>query len=170
MSGQEFKGLFPLPLTYNSSPVQYYDVSDSQCNEFLNLRYSIPTGEWYNRKDKLFIRGSPGRQLEALVTLIPSEGFGEEGLDAHALIDSGCTGSCIDSRYVNRYAIPTKRYPNPLKVFNADGSNNDGGLITEYVEAKLVIGRHTESICLAVTNLVLGGSREDSTGASCTEL
>ena len=109
MSGQEFKGPFPSsPLKYNSSPVQYYDVSNSQCNEFLNLRYSDPTGEWFNRQSHQFIRGSPGQQLEALVTLVPTEGYDKEGLDAHALVDSGCTGSCIDSCYVERYHIPTK--------------------------------------------------------------
>ena len=99
----------------------------------------------------MFIRASGGRQLEALLTLV--DPTTAEEIDAHALVDSGCTGSCIDAKYVERYHLPTKRYPNPLKVLNADGSDNDGGLITDYVELDMVIGHHTEHICLAVTSL-----------------
>ena len=98
----------------------------------------------------MIIRSSAGRQLEALITLIPPN---SDGIDAHALIDSGCTGSCIDSRFVNRYGIPTKRYPNPLRVSNADGTDNEGGLITEYAEVQLVFDDHRETINLAVTTL-----------------
>ena len=98
----------------------------------------------------MIIRSSAGRQLEALITLIPPN---SDGIDAHALIDSGCTGSCINSRFVNRYGIPTKRYPNPLRVSNADGTDNEGGLITEYAEVQLVFDDHRETINLAVTTL-----------------
>ena len=98
----------------------------------------------------MIIRSSAGRQLEALITLIPPN---SDGIDAHALIDSGCTGSCIDSRFVERYGIPTKRYPNPLRVSNADGTDNEGGLITEYAEVELVFDSHRETINLAVTTL-----------------
>lgn len=80
------------------------------------------------------------------MTLLPSGSEDPLEIDAHALVDSGCTGSCIDSRFVTRYQLPTKRYIAPLKVSNADGSDNEGGLITEYVETDLIIGAHKESI------------------------
>ena len=114
---------------------------------------TIPTDENPKSKTPFFIQCSGGQQLEAMITLVPSAGLDEHELDAHALVDSGCTGSCIDSRFVSRYHIPTKRYPNPLKVFNADGSDNEGGLITDYVEIEMVIRCHRETIRLAVTNL-----------------
>lgn len=87
------------------------------------------------------------------MTLLPSGSEDTPEIDAHALVDSGCTGSCIDSRFVARYQLPTKRYIAPLKVSNADGSDNEGGLITEYVETDLIIGAHKESIRLSVTKL-----------------
>lgn len=87
------------------------------------------------------------------MTLLPSGSEDTLEIDAHALVDSGCTGSCIDSRFVTRYQLPTKRYIAPLKVSNADGSDNEGGLITEYVETDLIIGAHKESIRLSVTKL-----------------
>ena len=46
-----------------------------------------------------------------------------------------------------------KRYIAPLKVSNVDGSENEGGLITDYVETDLIIGAHKESIRLSVTKL-----------------
>ncbi|SJL13052.1 uncharacterized protein ARMOST_16489 [Armillaria ostoyae] len=41
----------------------------------------------------------------------------------------------------------------PIIVYNADGSRNKGGDITEYVEVRLTIGNHEERIDLAVTDL-----------------
>ena len=139
------------PLTYNSLPVQHLDTSHSQCNEL--KQHLVRTGDESTPSEATFIRATGGQQLEILLTLITSGSRMAEEIDAHALIDSGCTGSCVDSRFVNRYQLPTKRYPNPLKVFNADGTDNDGGLIKEYVEVDMFIGGHQESIRLAVTTL-----------------
>ena len=69
------------------------------------------------------------------------------------LLDSGCTGSCIDKEYVHENNIQTKKVPLPIPVYNADGSLNEGGPITEFVEVRMVIQDHTERIQLAVTNL-----------------
>ena len=112
----------------------------------------VRTGKNSTPSEGVIIRRSGGRQLEVLLTLIHPE-VPEGEIDAHALLDSGCTGSCVDAHFVSRYRLPTKRYPNPLKVFNADGTDNDGGLITEYIEVDLAIGTHQESIRLAVTTL-----------------
>ena len=138
-------------LTYNSLPVQHLDTSYSQCNEL--KQHVVQTGDESTPSEATFIRATGGQQLEILLTLITSGSRVTEEIDAHALIDSGCTGSCVDSRFVARYQLPTKRYPNPLKVFNADGTDNDGGLIKEYVEVDMFIGGHQESIRLAVTTL-----------------
>ena len=82
------------------------------------------SGRTSEAPEEVIIRKSGGRQLEAFVTLMPSHSEELPEIDAHALVDSGCTGSCIDSRFVIRYSIPTKRYIAPLKVSNADGSEN----------------------------------------------
>ena len=87
--------------------------------------------------------------------------FGDDGevimehkiIDAHVLIDSGCTSSCIDAGFVKRYDIPTEKLPRSYPVFNADGTSNDGGRIKEYVTLEMMIGLHREWVRLAVTSL-----------------
>ena len=88
-----------------------------------------------------------------LVKTPPIEERTEEFIDAHALVDLGCTGSCIDAGFVKCCRLPTKKYIKPLAVFNADGTNNEAGMITEYVEVELIIGYHRENAWLAVTSL-----------------
>ena len=63
-------------------------------------------------------------------------------IDAHALIDSGCTGSFIDAGFVERYKIPTKKLPKPADVLNADGSKNEGGKMMHYIELSLQVEDH----------------------------
>ena len=70
-----------------------------------------------------------------------------------ALLDSGCTGSCIDKEFVRKHDIQTKKVPRPIPVYNANGTLNKGGPITEFVEMRMVIQDHVERIQLAVTNL-----------------
>ncbi len=74
-------------------------------------------------------------------------------LDMKALIDSGCTGSAINQAYVNKHNLDTKKALIPIPVYNADGTRNQGGDITEFVELSMTIGDHREHIDLAVTNL-----------------
>ncbi len=70
-----------------------------------------------------------------------------------ALVDSGCTSSAIDRAFVKKHDIPTYATAAPIPVYNADGTRNQGGSITQYAEILLVIGDHVERIDLAVTEL-----------------
>ena len=92
-------------LTYNSLPVQHLDMSHSQCNEL--KQHLVRTGKNSTPSEGVIIRRSGGRQLEVLLTLIHPE-VPEGEIDAHALLDSGCTGSCVDAHFVSRYRLPTK--------------------------------------------------------------
>ena len=69
------------------------------------------------------------------------------------LLDSGCTGSCIDREFFRENNIQTRKVPLPIPVYNADGSLNEGGPITEFIEVRMVIQDHTKQIHLVVTNL-----------------
>lgn len=90
-------------------------------------------------------------QLDMFVTIeIPNS---DRTMSAHVLVDSGCTGSCIDAGFVKRYELPTEQYRRPIPVFNADGTSNDEGMLKEYVELSMSIGDHSETIQLAVTGL-----------------
>ncbi len=69
------------------------------------------------------------------------------------LLDSGCTESAINRVYVDKHQLNTKKATVPILVYNADGTCNQGGDITEFVELSLTIGEHRERIDLMVTDL-----------------
>ncbi len=61
-----------------------------------------------------------------------------------ALVDSGCTSSAINQAFVKKHNIPTHATATPIPVYNADGTCNQGGSITQYTEIRLVFGDHAE--------------------------
>ncbi len=70
-----------------------------------------------------------------------------------ALVDSGCTSSAINRAFVKKHNIPTHATAVPIPVYNANGTCNQGGSITQYAKIRLVIGDHAERIDLAITEL-----------------
>ena len=97
-----------------------------------------------------FIRGS-GSSLTVemeLTTLDDQRQFSLRGL-----VDSGCTGSSIDSGFVKAKGLNAKPLPRPIPVYNADGTLNGGGMIMHTLTLRMNIGKHSEQITLGVTNL-----------------
>lgn len=70
-----------------------------------------------------------------------------------ALLDSGCTTSCIDMEFVRSKSINTTKLPKPIPIYNADGTSNTAGTIKEVVRLRMTVGQHEEVITFAVTNL-----------------
>ena len=70
-----------------------------------------------------------------------------------ALLHSGCTGMVIDKTFAKEKDLPIHKLPIPIPVYNADGSLNDGGSISEFAILKLQIGEHKEQIAMALSNL-----------------
>src|ERR1700722_139171 len=100
------------------------------------------------RLRRTFIR-KDGRKLSVKVAIMVNDK--EHPLEA--LVASGCEGSCIHQRVVDKLHIPTKKLPRPIPVYNADGKPNAGGPITEYVVTQMKVGTHSEEIWLVVTDL-----------------
>jgi predicted aspartyl protease len=78
-----------------------------------------------------------------------------------ALVDSGATGLFIDREYVKSNQIPTTKLPQPIPVFNVDGTANTEGSISEVAELLLHYNGHSERALFCVTglgrqNLILG--------------
>ena len=67
-----------------------------------------------------------------------------------ALLDSGCTGSAINNKFVEKHGISTKKVARPIPIYNADGTRNEVGSIKVYVEIQMVVQDHVERIQLAV--------------------
>jgi len=61
-----------------------------------------------------------------------------------ALVDSGATGLFIDREYVKSNQVPTTKLPQPIPVFNVDGTANTEGSIVEVAELLLRYNGHSE--------------------------
>jgi predicted aspartyl protease len=46
-----------------------------------------------------------------------------------ALLDSGCTGSAINKKFVKKHGISTKKVARSILIYNADGTKNKAGSI-----------------------------------------
>ncbi|KAH0828697.1 hypothetical protein J3R83DRAFT_3078, partial [Lanmaoa asiatica] len=88
--------------------------------------------------------------LEVPTTLRMSDSTSAE---VKVLIDSGCTGSSIHEKFVAEKGVVTHNLPQPMSVYDANGSLNTLGKIEKFVIVKIQIKDHKKQIALAVTNL-----------------
>jgi transposase InsO family protein len=102
------------------------------------------------RSPKRFIRGN-GNSLTVGVDLTALDD--QRQFSLKALVDSGCTGSSIDSGFVRAKGLNAQPLPRPIPVYNADGTLNKGGSITHFVTLQMTIGKHSERITFGVTDL-----------------
>ena len=100
---------------------------------------------------KKYIRGRQGQQLDIGMTLGTVDD--RRNFPVKALLDSGCTGSCISRRFCEENGINVHKFPLPIPVYNADGTENAGGAITDFVDLHVKIRDHTEKLRFAVTEL-----------------
>ncbi len=67
-----------------------------------------------------------------LITLHPVTGT--KTLTMKELLDSGCTSSAINRSFVNEHQLETRKVAVPIPVYNADGTRNTDGNITDFIE------------------------------------
>ena len=91
---------------------------------------------------------STSLDLHATIVINDSQEF-----QVTALLDSGCTGSSIDQAFVLEKGMNTHKLPQPILVYNVDGTHNSAGRIKEFIVVELKFQDHSEQIALAVTNL-----------------
>ena len=70
-----------------------------------------------------------------------------------ALLDSGCTGTTMDQQFAKEKGLETHKLPQPIPVYNTDGSINQAGSITEFVIVELTIDDHKEQIAMGLSQL-----------------
>ncbi|EGN91996.1 hypothetical protein SERLA73DRAFT_38569, partial [Serpula lacrymans var. lacrymans S7.3] len=100
---------------------------------------------------KKYIQGTQGNQMNITCKLTTLDT--QRSMMIQALLDSGCTGSCIDYKFVKKQEYQTHNILRPIPVYNANGTLNKDGAIKEFVELKMEIDDHSERIHFAVTNL-----------------
>ena len=89
-------------------------------------------------KPRKYVRGrTDGRQLDLELTLGTLDD--KKNFRVEALLDSGCTGSCINQTFIRENGINTEKLPIPVMVDNVDGTPNSVGTITEVVKLHIKI-------------------------------
>jgi hypothetical protein len=106
-----------------------------------------------HRRLEIASQSTRHREQMELKTTIMLYDTHQHHTDVSTLIDSGCTMSAIDKSFVEKHRINTIPIANPMPVYNADGTRNQHGDITEFVELNLDIKGHRERISLMVTQL-----------------
>jgi hypothetical protein len=77
----------------------------------------------------------------------------EKGTKVQGLLDSGATGMFINRQFVRELGITGRRLAQPLAVFNADGTLNRSGVITEEIDLFMMVDDHKELVTFKITNL-----------------
>ncbi|SJL15543.1 uncharacterized protein ARMOST_19044 [Armillaria ostoyae] len=96
-------------------------------------------------------RQSSDRDFTLDVQLNPCTGT--QTLTVRGLLDSSCTSSSINHSFIQKHSLDMRKTAVPITVYNADGTHNKAGDITEFVEFRMTIGNHSECIDFAVTDL-----------------
>ena len=84
------------PLSCNRQHVHYVDKNANETLDDQRIACESPTDD--GLKEGALLRSSSPKWQLNIFMLIKSEE--QEFVDAHALIDSGCTYSCIDEEFV----------------------------------------------------------------------
>jgi hypothetical protein len=101
-------------------------------------------------------------RLQMVMTLLDKNDFiipttieinDRKQISMDALLDSGATSSFINQNFAQSNGIPIIYTDRPIQVYNTDGSPNNNGAITGYVEVLLQIEQHIEQIQLGITSL-----------------
>ncbi|VDB99528.1 unnamed protein product [Peniophora sp. CBMAI 1063] len=100
-----------------------------------------------------YVRSSGQCQQATLPAVLHTLEFPRRQILVNTLLNSGCTGSCIDKDFVQQNGIRTRKTALPIPVYNANGSANANGSITEFVDIAMSIGDYWEQIALTVAKL-----------------
>lgn len=131
-------------MAQDSTPTQRPETGF--CNEF-----SINAMHMSSITLPVRLRRTTGTQVEKTVYL--SQMDTEKRVKATALIDSGCTTSCINKDFVEQHGGQIHELRFPMPAVNADGTVNSGGPITHYCVTRITIDGHNELVSLPVVNL-----------------
>ena len=73
--------------------------------------------------------------------------------DKRILVDSGATDNFINPRLVARLRLGTWSLEQPQKIWNIDGTNNQAGMLTHYIDLEIWTGKREETMWFLITNL-----------------
>lgn len=160
MSGQSVTSLTPVSSlsVENSDVIIAHSNNTIQPDETTDMKGKIETlAKELSIAKQLEIHGAYRRvkrkPVNELVIDVQIQFNDQRSFAVKALLDSGCTGTTLSKEFVRKNNISTKKVIKPIPVRNADGSVNQGGPITDYVEIKLTVNDHEERMIVAIAEL-----------------
>ncbi len=114
---------------------QAEEVVDSMIEE-MQKAIRVDTLWWLKelRQPRWYISTLSGKGKDFTIDVQIETLGGTTKIATMALVDSGCTSSAINRAFVKKHNIPTYATAAPIPVYNADGTHNQGGSITQYAE------------------------------------
>lgn len=76
-----------------------------------------------------------------------------EMVQLSALVDSGATGMFIDEQFMKEQGWNLDEVPQPIPIFNIDGTLNASGSVKHTIDLALEIQGHREQATFTVTHL-----------------
>ena len=73
--------------------------------------------------------------------------------EREVLIDSGATDNFISPQLLKRLEISTLPVKLPIRIWNVDGTHNQGGAITHYTDLEVRTGEQKKTLRFLITNL-----------------
>ena len=73
--------------------------------------------------------------------------------DKRILVDSGATDNFIDPRLITHLGLGTWSLERPWKIWNIDGTNNQAGMLTRYMDLSVRTRKREEDMRFLVTSL-----------------
>jgi hypothetical protein len=70
-----------------------------------------------------------------------------------ALVDSGATKNFMNLNYTEWLGLPTKKLDHPQRVYNVDGTLNQGGSLEFYMDVQVQMGKNHTKMRFFLTNL-----------------
>ena len=95
-------------------------------------------------EEPLILRKMGNKQLNVWVKLQTTDTY--RTFYKQALVNSGSSSSCISQKFVKENLIDTWLLLFSITCYNANGSTNKDGSVTEVVEMNMTIGDHQELI------------------------
>jgi hypothetical protein len=117
-------------------PNRHCEINDKTIKDINGLSNDQATEALNDlKRPHVFIRGTKGQKLEVLVIMKTLDTNIERA--GRALINSGCKGSCINTKVVEKYQLPVSKLHRPIPVYNADRSQNLDGSIMGFVTLQI---------------------------------
>ena len=74
-------------------------------------------------------------------------------VDVNMLLDSGATGVFMDRKFTEHNGIAMQKLDKPIRLYNVDGTLNQGGLITHETTMMMSHKGHREKVVFEVCDL-----------------